>query len=244
MDTFNNLWGRLDFLERQYFSSVTSAVPMVGLPPPVYGDVQFIAVQPPRDLNARYPVVVAVGSNYTQTPGAPTQSTFTRFLKDACGNPTILAHSGMRDGTDFSFQSYRRNRPQWLSSKAIRSSPHAQGRLPISVKQDFILVATNLSPFITTIEWGNIPPPVRQNILDIWPYTRHLNGLFGLIGTNVDLWIGHGRGDPLIWTIFKSWVLGLNIGNWLTTFNLSRPGLQAMRNAQANPTQTYHPLFR
>jgi hypothetical protein len=252
MDTFNNLWRKLDPFERNYFS-VVSAVPRASLPPrPIYGAVQFVAIQfvaiqsvRSCDFNARYPVVVAVGSNYTQSHRAVRQRRFTPFLTDACGNPTIVDPVwGMQQATKFSLESYRRNGPRWLSPKAISTSPHAKGRLPIPVNQDFILVAANLSPFITTIPWGNIPPSVRQNILGIWPYTNHLHGLFQLIGNNVDLWIGHGRCDPLIWITFKSWVLGLNIANWMTTFNLSGLGLRAMRNAQSNPTQTYYPLFR
>ena len=246
----------LEKFDANYFDLLTKGKP--SLPATASGGVQFVSMESARgtqrsslaDLNKgspiatsyqpipgddiAFPVVVCVGINYWQDRNSASLTSGVKPIKRFL-DPTIIDFdSQMRSAFNCEFAAYQRNPVAWVTPLAGRDA-HASH---VPELPDYILIATNFSPFITTDKWGEMPAPDQSAILAAWPKTDHLDSLFRLIGHRVDLWIGHGKSH--CWPKFDVWRKAMGIQNWMTTFNLSALGTLNVNNARKNR----HPLYK
>jgi hypothetical protein len=154
---------------------------------------------------------------------------------------------GMRKALDFTLSAYTRNAASWKEerhrwkrkvcrfSSAIESPP-----------TEYILLVTNLSPFITKDQWGKIETNKTKSLLSTWDYNRHLAPLARLLSGRVDLWVGHGS-DAVWWDFYVlSEAMPNELTPWLVTYNLSSEGISGltqMKIAQSKKDHPYHSLF-
>jgi hypothetical protein len=103
----------------------------------------------------------------------------------------------------------------------------------VLIRRDYILIATNLLPFITNLSWSEC---IKQKgnpcgaLEQLWYLVWHLDALFVQLAQSVDVWIGHGKDS--VWDIFFKWVSKHHIRRWLLAYNLSFQGLKAIHNAR------------
>jgi hypothetical protein len=254
MDTFANLHKVLDPFESAQFSALKAVSHL--LPPlATHGGVQFVSIEPaigahgcPLPVTTSLPVVVGVGINYTQystsCPWKPSFPALTRFLQDSCTKlPTIVDSSkGMRSTLNYVLDAYHRNRLNWTSYSINGRTSHASTTISVTSTNPFILIATNLSPFITLDKWSALSPRDQAALRSAWPSSGHLNPLIKRIGKSVDLWVWHGK--DYVWPEFSLWPGRHHYVNWLLTYNLSGFGARIMRRTKKNPTWQYYPLYR
>jgi hypothetical protein len=212
--------------------------------PQLNGAVQFVGIEPAKGLSQsiRAPVVAAVGINYDQGANA---ASHLRWLRDVKGMPDGVTDcywkpgvgSAMRDALDHALAARRRNAAAWTCT--LRGHPHASTVLP--ALNDYILVATNLSPFITDRQWTDLKPGEQRAIRGAWPHTDHLDDLANLLHGRVDLWVGHGSDH--VWRDFRIWAGRRGIADWQLCYNLSAQGVANMKRASALPGHPRHSLF-
>jgi hypothetical protein len=92
-------------------------------------------------------------------------------------------------------------------------------------KNQFILVMTNVVPFITQNEWQDqvrLTPHACEELARSQS-ASHLDDLLNALGTSIDLWIGHSSiyGTAWVWPKFADFVRRNNIQEWLVTGNIS-----------------------
>ena len=147
-----------------------------------------------------------VQANLNSSP--PNRSHAIRFL-DACSKGHVLLHWNGLLTYDF-YQSYH------LSViNQLNSDPH--------------FVMTNLSPWITRYDWGEIRDKSLEDLFTIlaapgmtapgmklWDYFKRLKKC---VGRNA-IWIGHGNAD--VYGLFRLICWNLNIKTWFFTSNLSQ----------------------
>jgi hypothetical protein len=254
--SFTQIFSRLEQFEVNCVNDVSSMAPT--LPPAAAtGALQFVSVEPAlgtrrarlKDIGTNpipddeieFPVVVGVGINYTQDKA--TLPSFHRYL------PSVIDFmNGMRSAADYALSAYYQNPVEWVRYFSAKGGHPSQDGHASQVpgKSDYILIATNLSPFITTMSWSEVQKQNHANaILAAWPHQRHLNPLFRLIGQWVDLWIGHW---PDAWPTFQAWRKECFIDRWMLTYNLSSGGYTSgkhhMELAARDSNHRYHSLYK
>jgi hypothetical protein len=167
------------------------------------------------------PLFAAVGINYDQClkpPGFPhnfpthhlqRKSHCTTWVED-------YSSSGMRAALNAALKHYVSNAPCWnangYASSAIPPVFGVSG--PVT---DYILIATNVSPFNSQKAWLNYPHRLSTATLKPWNPNWHLCDLIKRLGPQIDLWIVLGK--AAVWPTFiwpNPWTT-----NWLKTPNLS-----------------------
>jgi hypothetical protein len=194
------------------------------------GTVQFGAVDGFHRANStKLPIVVAVGINYTQ--GGTVSKTELVPYSSPRDRPGTVRNTESREAVALALEAFNRNRTAWLTSASLGTFNSPSGAFASSasaadtVAGDFILVMTNLCPFITTIRWGKLAqdnPEACRYVLDTWPNTRYLNDLFIAFGGSVDLWIGHSSiyGTDWVFPDFLKLMTRWSVRNWMLTPNL------------------------
>ena len=176
------------------------------------------------------PVVVTVGINYTQDPTRiPDQNP--HFSKAALpGFPLVEdAVSATYERYCLDHFNYNGNSAVWKQN-CLASMRLSHPILPNG--QDFHLVMTNLSPWITTKSWAsviyNTNPADSSDLLASPPHWLrtthppsspfdHLDDLWKHLKNEVVLWIGHGL--VVVWPHFRLFSHNNQINDWLLTAN-------------------------
>lgn len=247
METFGKIEAALRQLESDHFEAL--AAPEPDAEAFITGAVQFYAVDAQnRDAVTRQPVICAVGVNFT-SKDEPYAGGLHPYLQPAPRVATALS----RPAVSLLLAAYNRNRNTWtnteprpergqLSSPMGRyGSPNATSLAELTatdaskIDDSFILVMTNVCPFITRKPWQEQLRVARQagrgascERLVRNGSTEHLDALFKAIGHRVDLWIGHSAitGSPSpptqwVWPAFADFVGRHSIEHWLLSPNIS-----------------------
>jgi hypothetical protein len=259
MDTVANLIRTLstfelkqfDLARRVYTAFSPSCLSMCA------GTAQFVVVQGPNvgnptriiDQEMDLPVICVVGSNYCQkAPVKHNRTMLQHFLN--LTDPVIdnELYRGMRNTLDLSLAAHNRNSSAWTARQNSDDLPtkcEAYGSesalkgvsIGAFVRDDYILVISNLSPFITIVAWTKLNQ--RDDLLEAWKPEYHLDALVDLIGKQVDLWVGHGKTS--VWERFWTWREPKQLNPWILTSNLSQWTLIDYRKAGIAPKNTDYP---
>jgi hypothetical protein len=265
METLPNLLRSLSVFELNQFDLARNAYNTFSDPclSMCEGTAQFVVVQGPcvgkpdriLDPERRLPVICVVGSNYYQRDApTPRRAILDHFLSLADPVVDHDLYRGMRNTLDLSLAAHNRNRSAWIDrpnsddlpseckaygSKSALAGLTVETPAGIFVRDDYILVVTNLSPFITIDDWTNFSVGQSKELLKAWPPTNHLDPLAGMLGECVDLWVGHGK--VFVWQRFWSWRESKKLKPWILTSNLSLRTLRDDRKAGTAPKNTDYP---
>jgi hypothetical protein len=221
----------------------------------ITGSVQFGTIDGFQRKNAaRLPVVAAVGINYTQG-GTQSESDLVPY-SSRIDKPGTIRNTRSREAVALAIAAFNRNKGAWLSPTSSTTYKSPNGAFASSasaadtVVGDFILLMTNLSPFITKLKWQDQikqTPKACRYILDTWPNTRYLDDFFLSFGDSIDLWIGHSsiHGTDWVWPDFLNLMAHWSAKNWLLTPNLSAMAANLHFKGQfTKETHALFPLFR
>jgi hypothetical protein len=177
-------------------------------------NVQFFALDSSTaKAQTPLPVVVLVGSNYTQLNGVAG-----RVVPSASAAFALTGPPFIEDHDPGLFQGIRTK----LTKPKHRCSPCSQ------IGSPFHLVLTNLVPWITTHTWTNrVTIPYHKALLTTYPPPTSaphdfVGALSKRIGQHVVCWIGHGATVRLQLTALLG-VSGLNVFPRFTSNNLTGP---------------------
>ncbi len=241
MNTFGRVAADVSDLERIYFERLASGLQWTdALRACITGAVQFAAIDPfHREQRSSLPVICTVGINYTQ---GGVQSTGGLIRYHARGKaPSVERATSSRPAVALAIAAYNRNTAAWsnpgvgqtpaspLGAYGSASATKDSGLLShdaSDLKGRFILVMTNLCPYITLSEWQKQTkrtPVECQTIVNQWPRDEYMDDLYRRIGPSVDLWIGHSAiyGTKWVWPSFSAFVIRNKVKNWLLTPNIS-----------------------
>jgi hypothetical protein len=265
MDTIANLLRDLGPFEEGQFNIVKDLFPSFAFNSRDMcdGTAQFVVVQGPDVSNAsnkesNLSVICAVGINYSQTDRTePCPTSLEHYLNRADSVCDHDLHRDMRDPLDLSLAAYNRNTTAWVAPEQNRGLPSKckayasdsalaglafQTSDGVFVLDDYILVISNFSPFLTKDLWGNFSANQSKGLLDAWPPRRHLDPLVELLRDRVDLWVGHSKDS--VWKPFWTLREQKKLDPWILTFNLSGLGLVAIKATKNDPNSREHPLYR
>lgn len=157
------------------------------------GTVQFGAIDGLHRANTtELPVVVTIGINYTQ--GGTASETELVPYSSPRDRPGTLRDTGSCEAVAIALAAFNRNRTAWLTSSSLGTFKSPNGAFVSSasaadkVAGDFVLVMTNLCPFITKLSWQEQvrkTPQAFRYALDTWPNTPYLNDLFLAFGESL-----------------------------------------------------------
>jgi hypothetical protein len=248
----------LEKLEEKWFTTLKGR--FSGSPPPPLpvlsnGEAQFFSIEdfnpnrspkakiPPIEEEARDPdkngkrlLIVAVGINYGQSPTTTPPSSLVSHLLKKNGPASWVVDNGSpatRNALDEALRQFDGNAQTWwnnsYASPTVKPAELCLGGQP----RPYILVCTNLSPFLSQLTWGRHSPAHQQAALagSVWNPNHHLCDLIGELGADVDLWVVHGIKH--VWPTFDK--ASRCISNWLMTPNLSRLGLLSMKTFWNRP---------
>ena len=172
--------------------------------PIVNGAVQFVVLQePPRaDKYRSLPVICVVDINYSQDP-KNFWNKWNPYLPSSTNLkiPTIqdfgLGRS-IRNPLDLTLAAYGRDQTAWeqpargnepsstipayASRRALLNCLQFKAKFGVLMRFDYILIATNLLPFIANLSWSKC---IKQNgnpcgaLEQLWYPVWHLDALFG-----------------------------------------------------------------
>jgi hypothetical protein len=239
MDTFQNIHRELSILElrnmkrlRRSFSWTPEIATCLS------GSAQFFAVDNyHRESIERLPLICAVGINYTQERRGSTSQLVHYLPPDDAS--VIDNNAGSRRAIGYVLAAYNRNRAAWetktpsvltsplgfYGSKNVTEPIGLTSSDPKAIKDHFILVMTNVLPFITQDKWQDQvrrTPNACERLVRL-SSAGHLDDLLSALGSSIDLWIGHSsiHGTAWVWPTFAEFVQRTNIQQWLLTGNIS-----------------------
>jgi len=254
MRTVRELVERLELLEEEWFHDLTAqmAKPEVKIPNIANGAVQFVAVESRMDaiLEQSVSIILTIGINYHQgsnphfNPAQPKH--LSRWVSKG-GRPSVVdGLSEMRETLDFALHAVGRNRARWEYESNPTGGGLAIGN--VAMTKDCLLVATNLSPFITQLGWAQHSSNDKRacgELLALWCWKTHLGRWWEVLG-NIDLLVCHGK--KAVWQDLYQWRSQapdiVRNAPWLFTYNLSRRGLATMKAAQKNQRWLAHDWFK
>src|SRR5580700_1794982 len=226
---FQDVERALSMLEQRQFDSIRTAFRWPEeLKPHIRGSIQYFALDKAKNANVRpLPVICAVGINYTQNGRCSMDGLF-RYEEPTAG---VVRSTASTSAVVSVVAAYQRNQIAWTSRKAVDpespmgfyGSPDATSRIGPIAKDCFILVMTNICPFITMTEWARQPDHISKRLVEESNGHRHLDDLYDALGGSIDLWIGHSAlgGTRWVWPAFASFVHRRGIREWLLTPNIS-----------------------
>jgi hypothetical protein len=207
-------------------------------------------------------VICTVGINYTQVRATNISVPLFSYLGAKGGAPAVLdALTQERYACAVALAAYNRNFSKW--TKPLQTDPRRPGithgsrnatsgvtslaTTANAVGNDFILLMTNLSPFITTAQWSkhaNTHPWACRALLGAWPSHLHVSRLLRFLSKRVDLWVGHSSiyGTDWVWPEFSSYK-AFRLQSWLLTGNISCWGARSMASAFSLRTHSVFPLY-
>ena len=223
----------LEKLEIKWFRELQLRYPCIPAPlhPIVSGYAQFFSIEhfgKNESRNEDVSVIVALGINYFQGLPHPTfpslqhwlnsQPPGTNWVEDPSSGAAASAWpSSTRKILDLNLRQYLRNKSVWehnhYASKAglVHLFHGSQESYP------YILICTNLSPFLTQQRWTALPRSASSALLAAWDPNLHLCDFLNVCGDQVDCWVAHGK--QAIWPQFnRNW---RGIRGWLMTHNLN-----------------------
>lgn len=254
MDTYQNVHRILLDLERQSFAA--AALALAAPSDCATGGIQFAALDSSHSQSQRMlPVVCVLGINYTQEPSrAASFYSYTGRIQ-AREIEVDAALTGCRNAVADLIKAYNRNVGAWLSTGIVHFDPSVGEVGPFGspsatagMSDDFMLVMTNRSPFITRLKWQKQvaeTPLDCDALLNTWPNNEYLDHLLSQVGNVVDLWIGHSAIDGTKWVFpfFRDLVTRHNIKTWLLTPNISSQTSLNIKRHFSVPGHRLYPLF-
>lgn len=215
-----------------------------------------------RDGIKKLPVVCAIGINYSQQK---IQADTNNLFPYQGGYQDLVAfYTGCYGSTAQVIAAYNRNKMAWENPPPIvepRSPNGRYGSVNATDKcqllatnyeelkdEGFLLIMTNLCPFVTIDNWNETPDPkgsLRKALLKEFPMQPYLEELFDQLGEDVDLWIGHSAidGTEWVWPSFLDFVQQKNIASWLLTLNINPRGHLSFDGAFRRRNNPRFPLF-
>lgn len=203
------------------------------------GQVQFFDAEntpAPVGPYIEIPLVVAIGANFAQSTRKC--QWFTPYLGlNPTGSPiaSSLPTSPMRRCLDEAFTAYAANAQGWVD-RCLASAPNipvGPGQFP----RGYVLLATNVSPFITFRPWQEYDEQYRANLLTFFQAGYdYLNALLlQLRAKNIQptVFVGHNLHSEVP-ALFRSWQTLNGLEPWLITSNLSQRGFRNGQNAFCN----------
>jgi hypothetical protein len=256
MDVFSSASKTVAELEKNHLSQLNAAFAWTdGLRDCITGGVQFGALDRTHRNSLRgFPIVVAIGINYTQG-GIESTGELVPY-QSSKDKPGTIRGTGSYHAAVAAIAAFHRNRTAWLTAASLGPCKSPRGMFASNaeaadgVTDGFILLMTNLSPFITKLKWQEQikkTPAACRYILDTWPNRQYLDDLFCGIGTSTALWIGHSSiyGTEWVWPDFLKLMARWNVKNWLLTPNLNGMAVQLhFKGAFAKASNALFPLFR
>ena len=235
MRTFTEAAAKLEALEARYLAQLT--VPNGALPA-LHGSARFYGLSGEHEnTTERMPVVACVGINYTQH--AWCRLTLPAIVHEPLGSKvgpsTSVAPLGAvidelgnsTRAVNMLLDAYKHNHKTWMTKPG--EDPRSPLRTYASadagdVHGPFLLIMTNVTPFITWEYWQNqveFTPDACSTLVNEGTSTQHLDALANEL--NVDLWIGHSAigGTRWVWQRFAELVKQHNLRRWLLTCNIS-----------------------
>lgn len=177
-----------------------------------------------RACSKDLPIIIAVGSNYTQEPVEIPRCHHRPFAVEDCS--TGACKSNCLRGIEH----YTRNSKCW-AEVGMASSERVE--VP-NIKQpaDFHFVMTNSCLWITKTPWSKIRPQLVQNqLLENNPLFEgmanpastalHLVELARVLKDRSTLWVAHVSANEHLYCLFKSFARNQEMNNWLLMSNLS-----------------------
>jgi hypothetical protein len=263
VNTVSRLSERLSELERLYFERLSNSFRWTdALRSCITGAVQFAVIDSVQRRHAlRLPVVCTVGINYTQG-GIGSTDGLVRYHGPG-QVPSVERATACRPAVALAIAAYNRNTDAWVNpvpgqlptspanaygaTTATRDSG-LTGDVAADFQDGFILVMTNLCPFITQFEWQRQvkrTPLECHNVVNEWPREQYLDDLYQTIGESVDLWIGHSAiyGTDWVWPKFLAFTQRNNVANWLLTPNISPRAHLYLDRAFRTKHNPLFPLF-
>ena len=218
---YSELLDLLMRLEKKWSQSKCKAPDWVRNPDKFGGNVQFFALKERKD-DPELPIVIEVGINYTQRKEEIPGLAVAEDLNNA-PERRLLEHCN-------------EHRDAWTKSCLVSPAlPRPLMQKVVSkvdgfAVEDFHLVMTNFSPWITKESWQSeliesrsagigayllTNPPYNADPLE-WPFP-HLDDLKTHLEGHVDLWIGHGL--KAVVPLFGLFVRRHRLQNWLMCGN-------------------------
>jgi hypothetical protein len=241
----------LEDLEKYWFDKLKAKVserPPPRLPALSNGEAQFFSIEdvnPNRSPKTKIPsldeergdpnknldqlLIVAVGINYGQDKTPTLPSILVPHLYTKNGPASWVVDNGSpatRNALDEALRQFNSRAKTWqangYSSATVFRKKFCKGGQP----RPYILVCTNVSPFLSQNRWGLHATAHRHAALNVsvWNPNDHLCDLIRLLGKDVDLWVVHGK--QFVWPTFDP--AGC-IKDWLMTPNLSAFGRRWMK---------------
>jgi hypothetical protein len=228
LDTFHHIANALATLERKQFQRIKASFRWSDdLKHHIRGSIQTYAVDGSTKEGIALPVICAVGVNYTQNGRSGTDELFP-YEEGSVG---VLRPTASKAAVASVIAAYERNRGTWASRRptdpespmGFYGSSDATSRTGHVSKFGFILIMTNVCPFITTTEWAKQPARTSERLLEECRSFGHLDDLDDALGQSIDLWIGHSalKGTKWVWPAFSSFVQRRGITEWMLTANIS-----------------------
>ena len=253
--TFTEVKSILEGLETKHFA--TLKIPP-GSEVALRGDAQFFAMDKRfQGKVGRFPVVVCIGVNYTQaSKRLPTlgEKRLVPHLGGVLDSNSASAYYGLND----LFAAYRRNRGQWESVPGPGAPAELGGvyasrdaLAALASDEDFILVWSNISPYITLDYWQSQMKKTKNacQVLLAAAGTGHLDDLTKHL--DAALYIGHSArpGRAHVWPAFAKHVVCHGIPRWLLTDNVShftRRNLKVVREKMTRQKESHemYPWYR
>jgi hypothetical protein len=262
LETFDSLNAKLRILEEKHYQRISTEFFWPDRPGIISGGVQFGAIDhSQKSVSKRLPVVCAVGINYSQQV---MQSDLYKLFPYKGGYSDLVAFStGCSGAAALVIAAYNRNKTSWESPPAKVEPRSPSGCCcsanatdksllldtdPEKIKGSFILVMTNLCPFITTLRWNKIKDndgSLRKTLLEESVMSPYLDDLFKEIGDVVDLWIGHSAlpGAKWVWPSFLDFMEHKKIVNWLLSPNINPQAHLYLDGSFRKKDNSWFPLF-
>lgn len=246
---FSHIAEALTELEQEQFDVIRSSFRWTeDLVPHLSGSIQSYAIDDPKTTE-RLPVICAVGVNYTQETRVSNELQQYKGV----GGPSVIRPTRSTAAVASVLNAYQRNRESWTSRQpqdppsplGFYGSPNAMHGIADALQGRFILVMTNVCPFITTIRWGKQPPKVSAQLLEMCRGYDLLDRLHDALGASIDLWIGHSAllGTRWVWPTFASFVKRREIKQWLLTFNINPQSHLWFERTFRKPTHRLFPWY-
>ena len=186
-------------------------------------------------------IIVAIGANFaTSTGKLPSSSSRVHrrqppWIEDnliRCrGRALLFLHACSSGATKAHWNGLLPFDPELYDAKQLR----------IDTEEAPHFLMTNISPWITTVDWSKIRDASLEDLFGIlaspsnqgggqWSYFRHLKKCVGRDA----IWIGHGNAD--IYGIFRLLCWKLKIRNWFFDSNLSHKSQMISGKVAIGPT--------
>lgn len=179
-------------------------------------------------------VICGVGINYDQGIPHSAYPNIVPWLYTNTGGKTWVEDYSpqMRRALDSNITTYLLNSTAWYKN-GYASSPNLLRQFNPKISNPYILIATNVSPFLTQEIWTNYSTTKTNHLLSLWKPNAHICDLIQALGSKIDLWVVHGK--QAVWPRFDNNTCAGGFPNWMLTHNLSGLGMRWISNFWKTP---------